>query len=196
MVRSVGIPARFISGYAYNENMHVFEQRWTGHSWAQVYFPNVGWVPFDVTERQYGYVDAGHVMLCVSLDAPYQEDIEYVAHGVDFEPKADDLKNVVVEPNGIISKTCKDIDIALNVQAKEVGFGSAAVVVVTVKNNRDCYILAQVDVVRPREIKALNLDESSRIHMLLNPREMKGNYRILEPSSLQKSSRKRPCSTS
>jgi hypothetical protein len=171
MVRSVGIPARFISGYAYNENMHVFEQRWTGHSWAQVYFPNVGWVPFDVTERQYGYVDAGHVMLCVSLDA-YQEDIEYVAHGVDFEPKADDL-NVVVEPNGIISKTCRDIDIGLNVQAKEVGFGSAAVVVVTVKNNRDCYISAQLDIVRPREIKALNLDESSRIHMLLNPREVK-----------------------
>ena len=152
--------------------MHVFEQRWTGHSWAQVYFPNVGWVPFDVTERQYGYVDAGHVMLCVSLDAPYQEDIEYVAHGVDFEPKADDL-NVVVEPNGIISKTCRDIDIGLNVQAKEVGFGSAAVVVVTVKNNRDCYISAQLDIVRPREIKALNLDESSRIHMLLNPREVK-----------------------
>lgn len=171
MVRSVGIPARFVSGYAYNENIQVFEQRWTGHSWAQVYFPGAGWVPFDVTDRQYGYVDAGHVMLCVSLDA-YQEDIEYVAHGVDFEPRADDL-NVVVEPNGIISKSCRDIDIGMNVQAKEVGFGSAAVVVVTVKNNRDCYISAQVDVVRPREIKALNLDESSRIHVLLNPREVK-----------------------
>lgn len=169
MLRSVGIPSRFVSGYAYNQNMEVFEQRWVGHSWAQVYFPGVGWVPYDVTDRQYGYVDAGHVMLNVSLDAN-QDDIEYVAHGIDFNAMAEDLQ-VVVEPSHMMPMSKRDIELGMHVQAKEVGFGSAAVVVVSVKNNRDCYISTHMDVIRPAGIKTLNLDKSSRIHLLLNPRE-------------------------
>lgn len=169
MLRSLGIPSRFVSGYAYNQNIEVFQQRWVGHSWAQVYFPGVGWVPYDVTDRQYGYVDAGHVMLCVSLDAN-QEDIEYVAHGIDFNPMAEDLQ-VEVEPSHMMPMSKRDIELGMNVQAKEVGFGSAAVVVVSVKNNRDCYISTHVSVVRPAGIKSLNLDYSSRINLLLNPRE-------------------------
>jgi len=51
MCRSLGIPARFVSGYAYT-NSPLFENGWGAHGWAEVYFPKYGWVPFNVTYRQ------------------------------------------------------------------------------------------------------------------------------------------------
>lgn len=53
MARSVGIPARLATGYVPGEwdalsgRFIVREQH--AHSWAEVWFPEVGWVPFDPT---------------------------------------------------------------------------------------------------------------------------------------------------
>ena len=48
MLRELGIPARFVSGVSYT-NLPEFAKPWGGHGWAEVWFPDVGWVPFDVT---------------------------------------------------------------------------------------------------------------------------------------------------
>ncbi|MFH1786039.1 MAG: transglutaminase-like domain-containing protein [archaeon] len=61
MVRSLGIPARYVSGITYG----IFgvdsggEADWYNHGWAEVYFGE--WVPFDPTYGEYGYVDATHI---------------------------------------------------------------------------------------------------------------------------------------
>jgi hypothetical protein len=68
LCRSQGIPARFVSGISYT-NDERFIESFGPHGWAEVYFPEIGWVPFDVTYRQYGYVDATHIILATSLDA-------------------------------------------------------------------------------------------------------------------------------
>ncbi|MFB6126132.1 MAG: DUF3488 and DUF4129 domain-containing transglutaminase family protein [Halolamina sp.] len=52
MLRSQGIPARMATGYTPGER--VAEDRWVvrgldAHTWVEVYFPGVGWVPFDPT---------------------------------------------------------------------------------------------------------------------------------------------------
>jgi transglutaminase-like putative cysteine protease len=53
MARSVGLPARFASGYA--QGSYDFEQaRWqvtelNAHSWVEVYFEGIGWVEFEPT---------------------------------------------------------------------------------------------------------------------------------------------------
>lgn len=52
MLRSLGIPARFATGYATGEQ--VGETRWEvrglhSHTWVQVYFAGFGWVTFDPT---------------------------------------------------------------------------------------------------------------------------------------------------
>jgi transglutaminase-like putative cysteine protease len=52
MLRSQGIPARFVVGYTPGER--VSEDEWVvrglnAHAWVQVYFPDVGWVRFDPT---------------------------------------------------------------------------------------------------------------------------------------------------
>lgn len=53
MARSLGIPARLVAGYGsgdYNPITNYYEVRLNhAHSWAEVYFPETGWVPFDPT---------------------------------------------------------------------------------------------------------------------------------------------------
>jgi transglutaminase-like putative cysteine protease len=52
MLRSQGIPARFVSGYTTGQQ--VADDKYVvrgldSHAWVQVYFPDVGWVDFDPT---------------------------------------------------------------------------------------------------------------------------------------------------
>lgn len=53
MARILGIPARLTAGYGagdYNPITNYYEVRYShAHSWAEVYFPEYGWVPFDPT---------------------------------------------------------------------------------------------------------------------------------------------------
>jgi len=55
MLRSLGVPARFATGYTPGER--VAEDRAVvrgldAHAWTEVYFPGVGWVPFDPTPAE------------------------------------------------------------------------------------------------------------------------------------------------
>jgi hypothetical protein len=53
MCRAIGIPARIVGGFSPGEYDSQSERREVrakdGHSWAEVYIPEVGWVPFDAT---------------------------------------------------------------------------------------------------------------------------------------------------
>ena len=57
-VRSVGLAARFVSGYLYDPSLDGHESEVTGagatHAWAQVYLPGAGWVEFDPTNASVG----------------------------------------------------------------------------------------------------------------------------------------------
>ncbi|SHK12071.1 Transglutaminase-like superfamily protein [Anaerobranca californiensis DSM 14826] len=52
MVRSLGIPARWVKGFTpgtpQGDGYYVVTDE-NAHAWAEVYFPNAGWVPFEVT---------------------------------------------------------------------------------------------------------------------------------------------------
>ncbi|NHM33280.1 transglutaminase TgpA family protein [Neobacillus terrae] len=60
MLRTLGIPARWVKGYAQgefqkydseNSNRQVFEvTNNNAHSWVEVYFPGQGWIPFEPTK--------------------------------------------------------------------------------------------------------------------------------------------------
>jgi transglutaminase-like putative cysteine protease len=50
--RTLGLAARFVSGYLYDESKLGSEGLVGGgatHAWAQIYLPGAGWVPFDPT---------------------------------------------------------------------------------------------------------------------------------------------------
>jgi transglutaminase-like putative cysteine protease len=63
LARSLGIPARFISGLTYDE-----EKGWAGHSWAEAYIGR--WVPVDPTwsPPEVGYLDASHFEISKMVD--------------------------------------------------------------------------------------------------------------------------------
>jgi transglutaminase-like putative cysteine protease len=57
-VRSLGLAARFVSGYLYEERMPGSDSGVVGggatHAWVQVYLPGAGWLPFDPTNAIIG----------------------------------------------------------------------------------------------------------------------------------------------
>ena len=56
LARANGIPARFVSGYAPGSydapNARYVVRELDAHSWAEVYFPEIGWVEFEPTAAQ------------------------------------------------------------------------------------------------------------------------------------------------
>ena len=66
-VRSVGLAARFVSGYLYDPALdgEVGDIRGSGstHAWVQVYLPGAGWVEFDPTNGSYG----GHNLVPIAV---------------------------------------------------------------------------------------------------------------------------------
>ena len=65
MLRSIGIPSRFVVGYgsgAYNPFSGYYEVRASdAHAWVEVYFNEAGWVPFDPTPDWEGDPQSGKV---------------------------------------------------------------------------------------------------------------------------------------
>ncbi|NQV44756.1 MAG: transglutaminase family protein [Rhodospirillales bacterium] len=57
-VRSVGLAARFVSGYLYDPEINVENAKYSAagstHAWVQVYLPGAGWIEFDPTNGSYG----------------------------------------------------------------------------------------------------------------------------------------------
>ncbi|PWW17606.1 transglutaminase-like putative cysteine protease [Cytobacillus oceanisediminis] len=72
MARSIGLPARWVKGYTEGEfqqstgsGLRLFEvTNNNAHSWVEIYFPEIGWVPFEPTQGfsnniQFNFDNAG-----------------------------------------------------------------------------------------------------------------------------------------
>ena len=76
LLRSAGIPARYVSGYLVDGDIKVngyvttYGYRWDAgpHSWIEVYYPDIGWVPYE-PQKTLGFVDDHHVREAVGIDA-------------------------------------------------------------------------------------------------------------------------------
>ena len=129
MARAVGIPSRFVHGYAYTNKPEWFDnEAWGAHTWSEHYFPGVGWVPFDVTYGEYGYLNAGHVMLSVSQDAMDQSTIGFQAHGTGaFQLVTQDLEIQVTPTEQSPSTTEKSAEAQEDTSSfREMPFGASA----------------------------------------------------------------------
>jgi transglutaminase-like putative cysteine protease len=91
LLRSAGIPARYVSGYliggdiAVNGYITAYGYRWDAgpHSWVEVYYPDLGWVPYE-PQKTLGFVDDHHVREAVGLDSadvPNKLVYKYAASG-------------------------------------------------------------------------------------------------------------------
>src|SRR5574341_1090611 len=159
MLRSLNIPARFISGLAFT-NSPDFASGWGAHGWAEVYFPGVGWVPFDPTFGEYGWVDISHIKLKESFD-PQEPTTVFEWKARDVNIKVQDLKISAekLEQSG-------DVPLELKVSAAPIrpraGFGSYNGVVLNVENLADYYVGYDFTLNRVRDMTMLD-SESKQI---------------------------------
>lgn len=174
MARSLGIPARFVSGISYSTS-DLFDEPWQPHGWGEVYFPDIGWVSFDITFGEYGYVDVTHINLRDGFDPkePATE-FEWIANNVDLI--AEDLDfNVKVIDQGILIED--DIIISTDIHASKVGFGSYNRVKGIIINNEDYYQATTLQLAVPKEIEII---ERNKRTILLAPGERKETYWTLK----------------
>src|SRR3989338_2084043 len=169
MARSLGIPARFISGMVYTNTL--FD--WGPHGWAEVYFPGVGWVPYDPTFGQYGYIDPGHIKMKNSFDSSEQA-IKYnwVSRDIGIEVGELDIDVALLSTGGVFTSP---IDLDIKVLKNKVGFGSYTPLRATVKNNNNYYVAATIYITKAPGVKGGNKRSVS-----LEPNSEKDVYFILK----------------
>lgn len=167
MARSLGIPARFVSGISYTTS-DLFTENWQPHGWAEVYFPDIGWVPFDITFGEYGYVDVTHIKLRDGFDpAEPATTYQWLAEDVTLRAKDLDL-NVNIIKKG--KQVPEEIRLDLEILAPEVGFGSYNLIKGIVKNTADYYVATTLQLAVPKEV---NIEGKNKRTILLGPKEIK-----------------------
>ncbi|MGP4067006.1 transglutaminase TgpA family protein [Halobacillus sp. B29] len=98
MLRSEGIPARWVKGFTAGERIDATDTTYTdglqnkyeitsgnAHSWVEVYFPDVGWVPFEPTK---GFTNNADFYTDIETD-----ESDSAASGSDTETPEDNMGN-------------------------------------------------------------------------------------------------------
>ena len=167
MNRALGIPAKFISGVAYTNALE-FGEVFGPHGWAEVYFPGYGWVPFDVTYGEFGFVDAGHIKLKESLDATDASTrFQWLGQNIDVKTSPLDIKVILKDKKGVISNT---ISITARSVKDNLGFGSYNLIEAAVKNLKDYYVATELSLIKSKEVEVIGDTKKS---LYLKPAEEK-----------------------
>ncbi|MBW2991044.1 transglutaminase-like domain-containing protein [Candidatus Woesearchaeota archaeon] len=176
LCRSLGIPARFVTGISYS-NINLQNDGWGPHGWAEVYFPEVGWVPFDVTYKELGFIDATHIKLKTSLDAK-ETSINYATKGRNTEIKTGKLEfDVNVVKHGFKVKPL--VELSAEVIEEEVSFGSYNLLILDVKNLHSYYVTTRITLANVKELDLLSGNSQA---VLLAPGEEKKLYWMIKVS--------------
>ncbi|RMF05036.1 hypothetical protein D6764_05685 [Candidatus Woesearchaeota archaeon] len=175
LARAVGIPARYVSGVAYS-NLDVI-QGFGPHAWAEVYFPEYGWVPFDFTYGELGYVDATHVKLKTSLD-PGDTSTRYEWEGylVKLETEPLDIKTEVMGEGENVKPL---VSIQAEMLKDKTGFGSYNLLIAKIRNENDYYVPTRLQI---SQTNGLEIIGESKKHVLLEPNSEKDVMWLLHVS--------------
>ena len=174
LLRAVGVPARFVSGLAYTES-DLFPERWGSHGWAEVYFPSYGWVPFDVTYGEFGWVDPTHIKFKDSVDSDEPSTYyNWLGRNADLKTRKLEIKGTTVEKIGYTK-------FPLNIEAvplkKAVSFGSYNLLEATIENANDFYYATELSLIKPKEVRIIGNELKT---ILLLPKEKKKVFWILK----------------
>lgn len=138
--RSLGIPARYVSGVAYT-NYHDMDG-WQSHGWAELYFPEYGWVPFDVTYGEFGFVDPSHVVFGKNPDSNKSSSfIMWTGRDVQMSSNQLNIETTLISRSKAAEEELK---FELKPLRHQVGFGSYNLIKVRVVNNKDYYVATRL----------------------------------------------------
>ena len=173
MARSQGIPARFVSGISYSTS-DLFDTPWQPHGWAEVYFPNAGWIPFDIAFGEYGYVDVTHIRMSES-DDPTTPATSYQWFGNGADLTTNPLRfDVSILKQGM--RTQESLVLKSSVLSDTIEFGSYDLVKATLKNTADSYTATTLQLSAPKEVSILGRNRRS---LLLMPQETRETYWVV-----------------
>lgn len=180
LLRSLRIPARFVAGISYT-NSPLFDFQWGPHGWAEVYFPGYGWIPYDVTYGQYGFVDATHVVARTSTDAE-KISTTFSWRGRSISLKSRDFRTNV-RITGRSGKVEPVVNIDIDLMKKYVGFGSHNLIEATITNLQDYYQSFDVYLADTQGLERIT---ENKQHILLRPSEAKKVHWIVKTMPLKK----------
>ncbi len=176
MCRSLGMPARFVTGISYS-NIYLENNGWGPHGWAEVYFPGDGWVPFDITYKEYGWVDATHIKLKTSADTE-GESMSYSSKGYNAQLVPGSIEfNVSVLSRGF--KKNPVITVNARIAESQTGFGSYNLLTAEVENPHAYYVTARLSLTR---VKGLEIKSSESQSVVLMPGEKTRIYWLIKVS--------------
>jgi transglutaminase-like putative cysteine protease len=138
LCRSVGIPAKLISGISYTEDPR-FDEKWNFHSWVEIYFPGYGWVSFDPTFGELGYVNTAHIKLKEYIEPGQSSSTyEWVSENIDLKPS----KLIPeVKVNGFGDVINSIIELNSKVLKEKIDFNSHNLLILEFVNNNDFYVI-------------------------------------------------------
>ncbi|MEK6951063.1 MAG: transglutaminase-like domain-containing protein [Nanoarchaeota archaeon] len=174
MLRSLGIPARFVSGVSYTTS-DLFDYPWQPHGWAEVYFPDIGWVSFDITFGEYGYVDVTHVKLRDGFDPQEPATrFEWVAQDVDLKTEKLEVTARVVQQG---PPEEEEVQLEQEILTAEAGFGSYNLIKGILKNKANYYAASTLKVAVPAELEIIGKNKRT---LLLAPKEVRETYWVVK----------------
>src|SRR3989344_4645013 len=177
MMRSLGVPARFVSGISYTTSP-LFSNPWQPHGWAEVYFPDLGWVSFDIAFGEYGYIDVTHIKLRDGFD-PKEPATRYEWLANDVKLVAQDLEmETSIKSKGAIVP--ENIHLEEEILAPEVAFGSYNLIKGILRNNAPYYAATTLQLAVPPEVVISGRNKRT---ILMGPGETKETYWIVQVSS-------------
>lgn len=174
LLRSLEIPAKFITGLvSMNFNATIkFKQ----HAWAEVYFPSVGWVPFDIAYNQLGFIDATHLKLTESDDNPDSlSSYEWASYAQVFIQQLD-IRAKIKNETGIITPP---LGIKPRVWYGKIEMGSYNVIEATIVNPHKFYVITDIHLQIPDELKTMGKNNKM---LLMEPDTKKTVYWIVKPT--------------
>src|SRR3989344_6044372 len=177
MLRSVKIPARFVTGQSYTNLINGFGN----HAWAEVYFPGYGWIAFDPTYGQLGYVDATHIKMKDSIDIK-EPDISYGWLSNNAEIKSSSLEiNSTIKSSGNLYR--EKLELKLELLKDNIGPNSFVPIKIDVKNINNYYLPLRLYINKA----PLRVEDYSR-DILLKPNEEKSVFFTIKvPGNLEES---------
>ena len=174
MLRAVGIPARFVSGMSYT-NSPLFPENWGPHGWAEVYFTGYGWVPFDVTYGQFGWVDTAHIKFKDSVDSDEAStNYQWFGRNADLNTNKLQIKTDLINREGHVKAPAR---LEASAFKKTVGFNSYNLIEATIENTDDYYYATEFYLIKPKEVKIIDEEFKS---ILLLPKEIKKIFWLLK----------------
>ncbi|MFH1249329.1 MAG: transglutaminase domain-containing protein [archaeon] len=174
LVRSLGIPAKYVSGVAYSN----IDNNFGSHAWAEVY-NGAEWIPFDTTFRQLGWLDATHVALSKTTDAQ-SSSAKYRYTASDITTSKLDVKAKVVGKGREFSGT-EGISFKIEPLKGVTGSSSFIPLKVTVTNSNPYYVPLEIYIYRGIEVIGKN-----SMQILVPPLKTKTSFFILKTTETDK----------